>query len=271
MKIREQPLRVFVDLENVSACSVLRYIAERKINPHEVVVFTKVQSFINEFKIAGISVINSYPKGKNSADFSLMAELIKNLIATQDINVSRYVLTNDKSLGQAFIHQCRTFGVMAQACSIKNDTKRFRKSGWVITDKRCDTRALTPDERLLYTVIKTQSKDGNPISNRLLRFNVELPIEAFSNALQQLSVKELIFKLKNNADLVANLPKLDLSGAELDELELKGMAALTEPLTAKQWRQKLGVSRNCFKKLLSTLTIKRVIKRCRKRRYQAVY
>ncbi|CCN40215.1 hypothetical protein VIBNIFTn2_120197 [Vibrio nigripulchritudo FTn2] len=268
MKMREAVIKVFVDLENMPSYAVRRFIEKNKFNPSEVLVFTKVTSQVKDFSQFGSKVFNTYPKGKNGADFSLISELVRNLVHTQDIDASRYLLSNDNELKKAFVHQCQKSGVYGTALSIKSDSKGNLSAGWVATGRRADFGKMNYREQLLFKEISRLSASRKPASNRWLRRELKMNGNEYPRALLTLKEMGLIKKIKCEAQ-VSEL-RDEQKRNSVGELELKGMSILTEPLTARQWREKMGVSRRSFREMIARLTTSKMIKRGRKRRYKPI-
>ncbi|GLQ71084.1 hypothetical protein [Vibrio penaeicida] len=268
MRMREAVVKVYVDLENMPPYAVRRFIEKHKFNPSEVLVFTKVPSQVNDFNKFGTKVFNSYPKGKNGADFCLIGELVRNLVHTRDSDASRYLLSNDNELKKAFVHQCQKSGVYGTALSIKNDAKGNQSAGWVATGRRADFKKLNHGEQLLFREISRLSVSRKPASNRWLRRELNMNGKEYPRALLTLKDMGLIKKVRCEAQVsvLRNEKLRNTVGA----LELKGMSLLTEPLTARQWREKMGVSRRSFSEMIAKLTSNKMIKRVRKRRYKPV-
>lgn len=265
--LKTRVIKAFVDLENVSPHSVQDFTHRHHLVPADVLVFTRVSAFISQFRQLGFSVINNYPKGKNGADFCILAELVKNLMQTDDERSTRYLLSNDKALQLAFSHQCHLFGTEGIPYETSENTRRYRRSGWTVSMKRVQHHKLDADESLVYEVISKHSSNKMPISNKAIKRETSLETHRFCEAIMALQSKKLIVKLKSNAQLYSKYCQTSLT-PPLSELELRGIAVLTEPLTTNQWRARLGVSKQSFNIMLAGLTSKHRVVRTKRRRFQ---
>lgn len=175
---------IFIDHENVGFNTL------DKINPtglDKVLVFSHQEKVKRDCALKHYRFFGDYPKGKNQADFAIIAELAKEAEKIGNVgNTSSYefvVSTNDCNLIEAFKHQCNKkhnkFTVVKANATPKINSVNY---------------ALTPNRTK-----KILAHFDTPDTLANIRSRVGLPDREFSKVTHQLIQKGLIRRLSKSS------------------------------------------------------------------------
>jgi DNA-binding MarR family transcriptional regulator len=262
--------RVFVDLENLSHAIMQKHIVERYRDKKELVlVFALNPSLVSRYRSGGWHVANSYPKGKNQADFAIMAELGKQIEAANR-GEQFYLASMDNELRNAFYNHCRIHSMTPDLLHDQQIVKSTQKShGWQLCVKpnnipQNTTKAETKVLRLL-------DRSKGPVTAKLIRSKLQLSAHECSVLIQNLQMKKYIFKSKSPGQYSATTQIiLSPKSPTLSTTELRALDSLTEPLSFSHWRKRVGMAPKLFLTLVRSLLAKGYVKRSKHSRYTKI-